>query len=292
MKNIKSHFMFTKGQRSGIFLLLILIVVFQCVYFFVDRPTDELAINHKELNRFRSEVDSLKRIQVEKNKPKIYPFNPNFITDYKGYTLGMSNQEINRLLEFRDKNLWINSISDFQKVTKVSDSLLATISPLFKFPEWVSNPKPNQYNNYKNTNAPKSFNQKLDLNTATAQQLQKVNGIGEALSARIVKYRNKFSGGFIDEIQLIDVYGLSTDVIERITNEFTVKTPRKIEKVKLNFATIEELVTIQHIDYEIAHHIIEERTLREGYNSVEELIKVKDFPIKKIEIIKLYLSLN
>ena len=82
------------------------------------------------------------------------------------------------------------------------------------------------------------------------------------------------------------------EVIERIKNDFTVKTPRQVKKVSLNSATVEELVTIQHIDYDLAFNILEERKLREGFNSFEELTKVKDFPINKIEIIKLYLSLD
>ena len=118
-----------------------------------------------------------------------------------------------------------------------------------------------------------------------------INGVGEVLSKRIVKYRNKFTGGFIDDIQLTDIYGLTPEVIERITNQFTVKTPRNIQKLNINMASADELVTIQYIDYEIAHHIIEERTLREGFKSLDDLTKVKDFPINKIEIIKLYLTL-
>jgi DNA uptake protein ComE-like DNA-binding protein len=130
------------------------------------------------------------------------------------------------------------------------------------------------------------------LNTATAQQLQSINGIGEALSERIVKYRNKFTGGFIADVQLMDVYGLSPEVIQKVTDQFTVKTPRAIQKININTATTSELVTIQYIDYEIAHRIIEERTLREGFKSLDELTKVKNFPIQKIEIIKLYLTLE
>src|SRR5690606_28446526 len=126
----------------------------------------------------------------------------------------------------------------------------------------------------------------------TAEQLQKVNGIGVALSDRIIKYRNKFVGGFISDIQLQDIYGLSPEVIERITNDFTVKTPRHIQKINLNTATKEQLVTIQHIDYEIAHYIIEQRTLRERFDSLDDLTKVKNFPVHKIEIIKLYLTLD
>ena len=89
-----------------------------------------------------------------------------------------------------------------------------------------------------------------------------------------------------------DVYGLNDDVIERILKDFTVKTPRAIQKISLNKATREQLVTIKYIDYEIAYNIIEDRTLRDGFTSLDELTKVKDFPVNKFEIIKLYLTLD
>lgn len=287
---MKSYFKFTTGQRNGIFLLVFLIIVLQCVYFFVDFSSQENQVDDIVIKKFQKELDSLKRIEVEKRTPKIYPFNPNYITDYKGYTLGMSQEEINRLLNYRNQNKWINSSKQFQDITKVSDSLLAQISQYFKFPEWVTNPKQNTFNNYNQVE--KTYNQKIDLNIATAIQLQKVNGIGEKLSERIIKFRNKFKGGFIADIQLQDVYGLTPELIEKIKKEFTVKTPRIINKIGLNNATVEELVTIQHIDYELAHEIIDQRTLREGFKDFQELTKVKDFPVDKLEIIKLYLSLN
>lgn len=291
MKHIKSHFKFTRGQRNGIFLLVLIIILLQCVYLFVEIPTDDISINETELAKFQHEIDSLKLVEVENTKPKIFPFNPNYITDYKGYTLGMSSDEIDRLLEYREQDKWINSTKQFQQVTKVSDSLLAEISPYFKFPEWVTNPTPKPKYNYQN-NSIKKFEQKTDLNTATANQLQRVSGIGETLSERIIKFRNKFKGGFIADVQLQDIYGISPEVLERLLNEFTVKTPRQIEKINLNSASTEELVTIQHIDYELAYEIINQRTLREGYKSWDELTKVKKFPIEKIEIIKLYLKLE
>ena len=289
---IKSHFRFTQNQRNGIVLLLGLIIVFQCGFFFIDTPSKEIPVDQIALAEFQREIDALKLIEIEHRKPKLYPFNPNYITDYKGYTLGMTNEAIDRLKTFRAQNKWVNSAKDFQNVTKVSDSLLEIISPYFKFPDWVTNPKPRRKASFKNYNTTKSFEQKIDLNTATASQLKRVNGIGEKLSERIIKFRTKFIGGFIADIQLQDVYGLSPEVIERITQQFTVKTPRQISKLNINSATIEALVTIQHIDYEVANEIVDQRTLREGFKSFNELSKVKGFPIHKIEIIKLYLKLE
>ena len=186
---MKSHFEFTRKQRDGIFLLLLFIVVLQCVYFFVEIPPKDILIDKAQLETFQKEVDSLRLVELEKQKPKRYPFNPNFLTDYKGYTLGMSTEEIDRLLTFRAKDQWVYSARQFQEVTKISDSLLETIAPYFKFPEWVE--KKRSFSSFK-TNSPKPFNRKRDLNKATASELQSVNGIGKVLSERIIRFRNNF----------------------------------------------------------------------------------------------------
>ncbi len=289
---MKSHFTFSKKQRNGIFLLILFIIILQCAYFFIDAPSEEIIVNQKELEKFQNEIDSLKLVELEKRKPKTFPFNPNYITDFKGSSLGMSNEEIDRLHAYRKQNKWINSVKEFQEITKVSDSLLNAISPYFKFPDWVTKPKQRVNSVVYYNSTPKTFAQKQDLNTVTAKQLQKVNGVGEVLSMRIIKFRNKFVGGFISDVQLQDVYGLTPELINKITNQFTVKTPKSIKKISINKAEIEDLVNIQHIDYDLAHDIVEQRKLREGFKSLDELLKVKGFPINKIEIIKLYLSLD
>ncbi|MFV0564610.1 MAG: ComEA family DNA-binding protein [Flavobacteriaceae bacterium] len=289
---MKSLFTFTKQQRSGIFMLILLIVILQGAYFFIGFSSEDIIYDTTGYAAFQNEIDSLRQVEIEAQKPKLYPFNPNYITDFKGTNLGMNTEEIDRLLDFRKQDKWINSAAQFQEVTQISDSLFAAISPYFKFPEWVTNPKPKIKTSTYTNNAHKTFAQKQDLNTATAQQLQQVNGVGEVLSERIVKFRNKFPGGFIADVQLQDVYGLTPEVIARITNIFTVKTPRNITKINLNTATVGQLVTIQHIDYDLAYRIVEQRKLRDGFSSLNELEKVKDFPINKFDIIKLYLSLD
>lgn len=288
---MKSHFTFSKQQRNGIFLLLIIIILLQCAYFYLDLSSENIQVDNRELLMFQKEIDSLKLVKLKESRQKVYPFNPNYITDFKGASLGMSNEQIDRLLAYRSQDKWINSTGQFQEVTQVSDSLLDVISPYFKFPEWVTSPKPSN-TAYNYNSKPKTFTEKQDLNTATEKDLQRVNGIGEYYSNAIVKLRNTFPGGFIADVQLQDVYGLKPEVIEKITNEFTVKTPRVIKKINLNKATIDELVTIQHIDYEVAQNIVEQRLLRDGFKSINELTKVKDFPINKIKIIELYLHLE
>ena len=292
---LKSHFTFNKRQRSGILLLLLLIISLLCVYWFVDFSKEiNLDTSSKEIIAIQNELDSLRLVEIENRKPKIYPFNPNFITDYKGYTLGMSNEEIDRLLEFREQGKWINSTADFKNVTKVSYSFLNEISPYFKFPEWVTNPKPTNNSNYQKNDkgfVEKSFDQKIDLNEATEEQLQQVSGIGKALSKRIVSYRETLNG-FSNDKQLYAVYGLDSTVIKRTLNLFTVKEPQDILKMDVNSASASDIATIPGISFELAKKIWEYRRLREKITNFQELIKIDGMSQSKLQLIQLYLSID
>ncbi|MDP2688343.1 MAG: helix-hairpin-helix domain-containing protein [Aequorivita sp.] len=293
--NIKSHFTFNRQQRSGILLLLFLIISLLCIYWFVDfSEEDTFDISSAEIVSIQNELDSLRLAAIENSKPKKYPFNPNFITDYKGYTLGMTNEEIDRLLQYRKEGNWINSEADFKKVTGVSDSLLNELSPYFKFPDWVTNPKPKtDYKDFKNEKgfSEKPFAQKIDLNKATEEQLQQVSGIGEALSKRIVSNREKL-GGFSNDIQLYSIYGLDPSVVQRILNIFTVKTPKNISQINVNKASASDISTIPGISFEMAKKIWEYRRLHEKINNVQELDKIEGMTERKLQLIQLYLSVE
>ena len=127
--------------------------------------------------------------------------------------MGLSAEQFDRLSRYRSKNMWINSIEDFKRVTKASDSLMALLGPLFKFPDWVVKSKPAKAQ--KNSTLALSYKDKIDLNIATQTQLQEVRGIGPALSARIISYRLKL-GGFSVDKQLLSVWGLSERVVANV----------------------------------------------------------------------------
>jgi len=286
---MKSHFRFSKKQRNGIFLLVLIIVGLQVWSFMLKSRSPVKQIISPELQEWRHEVDSLAALKGIESQFKLYPFNPNHISDYKGYTLGMTLDQIDALHAFRAQNKWVNSGQEFQKVTGVSKEWMDSIGPYFKFPEWITD-KPTKLYKNKESSEPKLYAHKQDLNTATTQQLEAIYGIGPTLSKRIIEYRSKFDGGFADDIELTEIYGLKDSTITRVLNQFTVKSPRDLKKIPINKATRDQLVQIPYIDYELAFKIIEYRTLHEGIKEIEELTKIEDFPEKKIKLIGLYLQ--
>lgn len=293
MKNRKFRFGYNRGDRNGIFILILILIAGIAFNYFAlnaNNQNPDFAFSNAKTDSLQKIVDSLKKEQSLAKKRKIYPFNPNFITKYKAYTLEMSEGEIERLHAFRDKDQWINSEADFQKVTQVSDEWMSKYQSYFKFPDWVIEAR-SKNQSKSNNNSNLSYAEKIDLNKATASELTSVSGIGEVLSERIVKYRYKIDG-FSDIIQLKDVYGLKSEVIERLKNKFALKTPKPIKIVNINEAEVLDISELPYFDYEMARKIVNFVKLREGISDFKELSKIEGFPTYKLDRIQLYLTIK
>ncbi|MDX1327201.1 MAG: helix-hairpin-helix domain-containing protein [Arenibacter sp.] len=304
-KSIKSHFSFNKQERNGIFFLLFIILALQGFFYVGSRYFYASLEPQIEVDtELQKKIDQLKIASAKRDSMEVYDFNPNFITDYKGYVLGMSPEEIDRLHAFRANNAYVNSAREFQEVTLISDSLLQAMAPYFKFPEWTQSPR---RSNFKNTGAT-SNNEELayaagikeevssvglvlkDLNNATAADLKLVSGVGVVLSSRIVKFRDRL-GGFVKEEQLAHVYGLEGEVIQRIWEHFTIENVPEIVKININEAPASELVGLVYFNYDLAYRIVAHRDKNGAFTSFDQLLSIEDFPSEKLDIIQLYLQL-
>ncbi|MCL6275267.1 helix-hairpin-helix domain-containing protein [Muricauda sp. 2012CJ35-5] len=283
----KSRLRFSKQERGGIFFLLFLIVLLQCIFHIIKSrpvsPESQFLVDNVQQVR----IDSLRKNLLVRDTVRLYPFNPNYINDYKGYVLGMTYEELDRIYDFRKLGNYVNSAAQFQEVTKVSDSLLGTMVAYFKFPKRKNYHK--QATTYSKNSDSHSIKPK-DINLATAEDLKSIYGVGEVLSARIIKFRNRL-GGFVVNEQLYDVYGLEQEVVLRIVQKFIVEQPPKIEKLNINTASAQELASLVYIKKSLANQMVKYREEKGPYQSIEDLFNLNGFPINKIERIKLYLSL-
>lgn len=297
MKLLKSHFWYNKRQRNGIFFLILIIVVLQFVYFFSDFSSQSMIdVSSFETLTFQKQIDSLRRVELEKRKPKIFPFNPNYITDFKGEQLGLSLQEIDRLHAYRAQRKFVNSTQEFQKITKVSDSLLNKISPYFKFPDWVVKRNKLAVNNkskvnsiYKETSNKRTAVTTDDVNKATQQDFETIDGVGEVISERIIKYRKKLQG-FSFTSQLYEVWGVDKPTAARIIQRFKIYQKPNIQQVNINTATYKEVLKNPYIDYDLCKKIFEYRDEVAELQNIVEIKNIDGFPIEKYDRIVLYLK--
>ncbi len=289
---------FSKGHYFGIAILICSIGSLQLFIYWYNNQKDTTsfaALTQEEKNWLlaQNEIDSIKEVNQE-NSNKIYPFNPNFISDYKGYKLGMTEIQIDKLHQLRIQNKYVNSKSEFQKLTGVSNEWMKRYAIYFKFPDWVTNRTNNNYQTKYNNTYPK-FDKKetkivvQDLNTADQVALEKAYMIGEKLAIKIITEREKF-GSFASMDQLQFIWGISPEAIADLNKKFQIKSSGNLKKININTSTIKELQQFPYFNYTIAKNIVTFRSMNGDFKSTEDLTNVKQFPVEKLKIIALYLE--
>lgn len=293
MKIFKSHFWYNKNQRNGIFLLFLIILVLQIGIYYGNQDYETINLDNDEVAILQERIDSLKQEALANAKPKIFPFNPNFISDFKGEQLGLSLEEIDRLHQFRSKGKFINSVKEFQKITLVSDSLLAKISPYFKLPDWVVERNKNKSRNNLSSSSIASITKQTpktkDLNKATINDLMFVSDISQKLASRIINYRSKI-GGFYFEDQLYEVFNITQNQAQNILEKFKILTKPQIIKKNINTIEFKELLKVPYIDYELCKQIFDYRDQVAELQNIKELKNVNGFPLKYYDRIVIYLK--
>ena len=134
----------------------------------------------------------------------------------------------------------------------------------------------------------------FDLNTASAEQLMRIDGIGEVTAGDIIAYRGEH-GGFSSVDELLCVKGIGEKKLSVLSEHLYVEnaaavrcTPDENSEglVDINTASAEELCTLDGIGEVIAGRIIEYRGENGPFTSVDELINVKGIGEKKLEDIR------
>jgi len=232
---------YTQSQKRGFIALLFVFFVVQLLLYLYDQQQFDIGRREGSVvegqHIIQKEMDSLRALQASK-KDTIYLFNPNYLTDYKGYILELTPEELDRLFAHRAANHYVNSGLEFQRVTGVSDAWMAKYSRYFVFGNRRKNGSTTN-NTGAATGKQKEKAKPIvirDINTATIETLQEIYGIGPALSKRIIEDRTKW-GGYVHIDQVKFVYGLSEEVIASLSQQYAVLSTPQIVQIDLNNAT-------------------------------------------------------
>lgn len=146
----------------------------------------------------------------------------------------------------------------------------------------------------------------ININTATAEELEKLTGIGPHISAEIIAYRES-CGGFMNIDEIKNVKGIGDAVFENIRMFIYVDSPYYPEEsaepdepiqpeeptepelrledvipIDLNTADIETLMLLPYVDEPIAERIIELRGQLQGFDHVYELLIVEELTREQV----------
>ncbi len=113
----------------------------------------------------------------------------------------------------------------------------------------------------------------IDINRADSIALERLPGIGEKLSSRIIHYRDRL-GGFIALSQVREVYGLSDSVMNLITPMLLISDQFQPSKIDLNKAEYADLRKHPYITHALARSLLAYRKANGPFNLAEELNKI------------------
>jgi competence ComEA-like helix-hairpin-helix protein len=125
---------------------------------------------------------------------------------------------------------------------------------------------------------------KIDPNTAGPDELQLLPGVGQGTAAAIIAYRD--SAGLFQYLDDLDkVKGVSRGLLEKLAPFVTLRfrPADAAEKINLNLATKEQLISLPGIGEKTANDIIEYRGQHGKFGSIEDIMNVKGIGRKTFE---------
>lgn len=141
-------------------------------------------------------------------------------------------------------------------------------------------------NNYQRPKSPQL--NKMSFSDADSVVLQIVPGIGQTMAGRVVKFRENI-GGLYSKDQLLEVYGMTPEVLEKVFEYFEF-VPEIKNKILINQADVNTLAKHPYINYGSAKVIIAFRDQHGPYQSSDDLLKIKIFNAEWVDRLKPYLE--
>lgn len=189
----RSRFSYTQSEKNGIFIWLVFLLLMELVIWWQERQELEgLKDIERQVIRFKREQDSLRKAALERGEKHKEPYrrkiNVHRLSDFQSYMIGMRPEHYDLLLRALKKGHKLRDAADFQAITGMGKKDLDALLPHLYFPRAFTEPKDFDQGPGGSDSSPVPV-PAIELNTATAEQLQKVKGVGPVLSKRIVAYR-------------------------------------------------------------------------------------------------------
>ena len=231
-KNLwKDYFTFSKRERNGVFILLAILCVLVALPYLVPAKKLQISIDEnlqQQLEDYQQKHPSNNNYYVKDVAPQdstpttkittqLFAFDPNTLDENGFKKLGLSDKVIHTIINYRSKGGRFKNAEDIKKIYGLTNADAERLIPYIKI-----NSTKNNTNFYKEEkpqtaiqSTPKNNPQKININTATAEDFKSLPGIGDVLGNRIVKFRNAIHGfKSIDDVK--KTYGLSDSTFNAI----------------------------------------------------------------------------
>lgn len=299
VKRLSEYFKLTKKEQRGVLVLicvLLLLILSNIILpFFYPKYTISYQFEDHDVV-----LDSIKHTLTyqdfgpskEIKDRQLFLFNPNTLSKEGWIKLGLSEKQIQTIVNYRNKGGIFYKKSDISKLYSLSEQEVLELIPYVDLPEELKGTDSilkhtKEFNKtdsipkarYK-VKSPKIF----EVNAADTMDFMQLKGIGPVLARRIIKYRDVL-GGFISLEQIKDVYGLTITTYEEMLPWLEVDATR-VRKLPINSITAEELRKHPYFRNRNVWGIIRYREQHGAFKGISDLGKIhsldEDF-LRKIE---------
>ena len=265
---LRHYFGFTTRESNGFIILaaiLLFVLIFPSIYEVFQPKTNPIS-GSIEILKADSILPTLTANSKVYKISQLFEFDPNTASEKDFLKLGLPVFLARRIVNYRNKGGRFRKKEDFAKIYGLQEETYNKLEPFIHLTvPMVDKPKWEK----KEWEKPvaKVFIP-IEINIADTGSLKKVNGIGDVLATRIIKYRNSL-GGFTNQDQLYEVYGLDSLVAERVLKSFKVSNSGT-KKLKINDLPMDSLAKHPYIRRKSAKILVNYR-LHHKINSVDDI---------------------
>lgn len=299
---LRDYFGFSATELRGFWLLSFVAIIFLIMLatlkplFILGASWDDTTVTTTHLDSLvaileqqRSEEKSQQLLAKETST--FISFDPNIATREVLEQNNIPQWLVDRIIKYRDRGGKFLKKDDLLKIYGFPVDLHTSLYSYIRLPEQYRRESSNKvkYKSTKNSNhktQSQSYRktEKMNINTVDSITLQQIFGIGEVLSARIVRFREKL-GGFHSLDQLSEIYHISPEVVQNLKDNSFLPPDNNVNKVNINADEVSTLASHPYISFSLARAIVKHREMYGSFNSLndcQEVYLMEDSIIQKL----------
>ena len=312
MGMLKDYFSFSKRERTGAIVLVIVIAVVFVLPDFL--PSPERITDRSSFDELKKQLDSMKEkepgavketyrgqkveefsdhfsIPTTPHSRELFYFDPNTLSAEGWKKLGLTDRTIQTIRKYISRGGSFRQPQDLAKIYSLRKSDFEQLMPFVRIQQKNEQQTEKIYGgSIKSTKSNQLSTQEIDVNKADTTMMIALPGIGSKLATRILRFREKL-GGFYSVDQLGEVYGLQDSVFQKIKPFLSCDNP-DLQRININTADLSILKSHPYIKPEVANAIVNYRKQHGEYQSVEELKKIEILSPATFQKIQSYLSVR
>lgn len=217
-------------------------------------------------------------------------FDPNTADEKTLLQNGIPQHVASTIIKYRSSGAIFQVKEDLKKIYTLKEDIYKKIEPFIDIApqEEIATAKVFESKNNFPKEENKSVNVTIDINNSSAEDWQKLQGIGPSFSKRIIKFRDQL-GGFHTIEQVRETYGLPDSTFQKIKNQ--LQPSDILARINLNQATEGELKSHPYISWNQAKLIISYRKMHGDYKNVNKLLQIGALEKEWLEKLKCYLEI-